>query len=654
MDTFFLSLAMLCAAGVLALVGNRLFILMKLCYIALSLAGCGMGIYAIAPLWSGGGTLTSTTTWLHLFTLSFSIDPLSAFFLVPIFTICPLAVLYSFHYFDRTEEHWRVGVNYFFTSMLVVAMALVVTAANIISLALVWEFMSVASFLLVMFDYEREATRTAGYIYFVFTQAGAMFLFAAMALAYSYTGTFDFAGFGTVPETIKLVVFFLALAGFGSKAGIFPLHMWLPHAHPAAPSNVSAIMSGVMIKMGIYGIMRFYFLLDVTNILAGQAVLTLGMISGVLGVVYALGKHDLKKLLAYHSVENIGIILIGAGVGMIGIASGNTLMAGFGFAGSLLHVLNHSIFKSLLFLGAGAVLKTTGIRHIDQQGGLMKRLPVTGRTFLVGSISISGLPPFNGFVSEFLIYFAAFQGMTLHGSSFIFSMLAILALAIIGGLAAACFTKVVGIVFLGEPRSPRAAEAREAAITITLPMLLLATSCLIIGIFPAPFVDLAFSGLQSMPALPAVDGAEVAKVTGNLAFGARLLLGLTLLTLLMRKVLYVGKEISRSPTWGCGFTQPTVRMQYTGTSFAMSVVDFFRPFVRVHTEYSGISRIFPGKTNYATHVNDVAETLLMHKSVTPLMYLLGKLRWIQHGHIQLYIGYIFLTIIVLLVFVYWR
>jgi len=651
MDTFLLSLTVLLAGGLFSLLTYRQFSLMKAGYIAITVAGSLIGLYAIATPLQGGTFVTFSTTWLHLFTLSFTLDSLSAFFLIPIFAVCPLAVIYSFHYMDNADLRGRVAINYFFLTLLIISMALVATADNIISFALVWEVMSLSSFFLVMHEYQKEATRKAGYIYFIFTHVGAMFIFAAFALAYSYTGTYDFVSFAGMPANIKVIVFFLALVGFGSKAGIFPLHMWLPHAHPAAPSNISAVMSGVMIKMGIYGIFRLYATLDVTELIFGQAVLTLGIISGVLGVVYALGKHDLKKLLAYHSVENIGIILIGAGIGMIGIASENMVMASFGFAGSLLHVLNHSIFKSLLFLGAGAVLQKTGVRHIDQLGGLMKRMPTTGKTFLIGSVSISGLPPFNGFVSEFLIYYGAFHGLILNGSSFIFTMFAILSLAIIGGLAAACFSKVVGVVFLGEPRTQKAADAFEAGFTMTLPMILLATACVVIGIFPEPFVMAVFQGLKSIKALHLVGIDELTIVTGNLAFAARLFLCVFILSTLLRKIFYLKKEITQGSTWGCGFTQPTVKMQYTGTSYAMSIVDFFRPFVRIRTNYSGINRIFPGGTTYESRVDDIAETTLMDRIVSPLLYLLGKLRWIQHGHIQLYIGYIIVTIVALLLFI---
>jgi hydrogenase-4 component B len=327
------------------------------------------------------------------------------------------------------------------------------------------------------------------------------------------------------------------------------------------------------------------------------------------------------------------------------------VMASFAFAGALLHVLNHSIFKTLLFLGAGAVFHKAGGRHLDLLGGLIKRMPTTGKTFLVGSVSISGLPPTNGFVGEFLIYYGAFHGLTLGGSSFLFVMLAIISLAIIGGLAVACFSKVVGMVFLGEPRAEKAANATEAGFTVTFPMIVLAAASLFIGLFPEPFIMLVFQGLKSIKTLQLVGPEEVAVVAGNLAFIARLFLVIFLLSVALRKLFYLKKEIVRGATWGCGFTQPTVKIQYTGTSYGMSVVDFFRPFVRIKTNYSGISRIFPGRTTYESRIDDIAEITLMDRIVSPMLYLLGKLRWIQHGHIQLYIGYIIVTIIALLLFI---
>ncbi len=647
MNPFLLSLAIIIAGGVMPLLTYRRFVLTKCIYIIVTAVGCLLGLYTISTS-SDPASLAWSWPWLHLFTLSFNFDSLTFFFLLPIFLICPLAALYSFFYFERAEKSFRTAINYLFTNILIVSMALVTAASNMVTFALVWEVMSISSYFLVMYDYEKSATRKAGYLYFLFAQAGALLIFASFGVIFSHTGSLDFDQIGTLPESAKLLVFGLAFFGFGSKAGVFPLHIWLPHAHPAAPSHISAIMSGVMIKMGIYGILRMYFLLAATDIRIGQAVLIFGMASGLLGVLYALGKRNIKRVLAYSSVENIGIILMGAGVGMIGLAEGNSVMAGFGFAGCLLHVLNHSIFKSLLFLGAGAVIKRTGISRVDQLGGLMKRMPVTGRTFLAGSASISGLPPFSGFISEFLIYFAAFQGLTYNHSTLLLSIMAILSLAVIGGLASFCFTKVVGIVFLGEPRADMARQASDGGPAMAMPMVLLASGCLMIGLFPASFIELAFGGIADIAPLSGVSGELIETIGANLALGSRLFLAIFLVVVLCRKFLYWRKEIAQGPTWGCGFTRPTARMQYTGTSYSRSVVDFFRPFALTRESDVRLKKIFPERSRYASWVDDVAEVGLNHGMVLPLLVFLKKFRWIQHGNVQLYIGYIIVAILILL------
>lgn len=648
MNSFLLSLAIILVGGAIPLLTHRKFVLAKYIYISLTTIGCITGLSSIYSAVSDPGSLAWSWPWLRLFTLSFSFDSLSLFFLLPIFLICPLAAIYSFSYFERQENTLRTALSYLFTNLLIVSMALVTAAANMLTFALVWEVMSVSSYFLVMYDYEKKATRTAGYLYFLFAQAGALLIFAAFGIIFSHTGSLGFSQVAAIPDSAKLLVFFLAFLGFGSKAGIFPLHIWLPHAHPAAPSHISAIMSGVMIKMGIYGILRLYFLLGATDIRIGQTVLIFGMISGLLGVLYALGKHNIKRLLAYHSVENIGIILMGAGLGMIGVAQDNVVMAGFGFAGCLLHVLNHSIFKSLLFLGAGAVIRRTGTSHVDQLGGLMKRMPFTGKTFLAGSVSISGLPPFNGFISEFLVYFAAFQGLSNTNSTMLLSMMAIISLAVIGGLASFCFTKVVGIVFLGEPRTEMARQATECGMLMIMPMVFLAVSCLVIGIFPAAFIELAFGGLADITFLSQVDAELVQTIGSNLALGSRLFLGIFFFVFLCRKLLYRRKELTAGSTWGCGFTQPTTRIQYTGTSYARSVVEFFSPFAIVRETDIRLKKIFPGRTVYESRVEDIAEIGINRGVALPLLILLGKLRWIQHGNVQLYIGYIIFAILTLL------
>jgi len=652
MDTFFLAIGVILIAGILPLAISRQFNLMKAGCVLIMALGCIIGLIDVLSfLLAPAEAATMSWPWLHIFTLSFKLDTVSAFFLIPIFLISPLALLYSFHYLEKPEQSSRVALNYFCYGLLVASMALVATASNIVTFALAWEIMSLSSFFLVVYEYQAKETRKAGYLYFIFAQGGAMFLFAAFAVIYSHTGNFSFDQVASLPEKIKLIVFILAFIGFGSKAGIFPLHIWLPHAHPAAPSHISAVMSGVMIKMGIYGIIRIYSLLNSPDMSYAIIVVITGMVTGILGVIYALGKQDMKKMLAYSSVENIGIILMGLGIGMIGVANDSTGMAFFGFAGAFLHVFNHSIFKSLLFMGAGAVLHKAKTKSINQLGGLMKRMPTTGKTFLAGSVAISGLPPFNGFVGEFLIYFGAFQGMKLHGLPFILATLTIISLAVIGGLATACFTKVVGLAFLGEPRTEAAANASEAGFTMQLVMVLLASACLFIGIYPEPFVRLAFSGLRDLQMVGAADPTLFLTLIRNVSLTAALFLVIIIGITLLRRMLYVRKQVDNGPTWGCGFTQPTVRMQYTGTSYAMSMVDFYRPFVPAKTVYTGIKKIFPGLTTYQTKVEDIAEKSMHQKVVKPLFKLLEKMRWIQHGKIQLYIAYIILAIVVLLLFI---
>ncbi len=303
MNIFLLALAIIVAGGTMPLLTHRHPVLTRWVYLTTTVVGCMTGLFALFSTAAGLRGMAWSWSWMHGFALAFSCDSLSWFFLLPIFLICPLAAVYSFAYFAEAENSLRTAVSFFCTNLLIAAIALLTVAANILAFVLVWEIMSLSSYILVMYDYEKAATRTAGYLYFLFAQAGALLIFASFGVVFSHTGSLAFARFAAIPAEAKIIVFFLAFLGFASKAGVFPLHVWLPHAHPAAPSHISAIMSGVMIKMGIYGILPMYSLLATNDLLVGQVVLVFGMISGVLGVLYALGKHNLKRLLAYHSVE---------------------------------------------------------------------------------------------------------------------------------------------------------------------------------------------------------------------------------------------------------------------------------------------------------------------------------------------------------------
>lgn len=614
--------------------------------------GSLLGLIDAAGKLLNPGEAWASFKYLDLFSLSFHVDGLSAFFLTAIFAVSLMAAIYSFHYMENDDAGIKTGVNYFFFSILIASMALVVTAANILTFMLSWEFMSLSSFFLVIYGHESRENRKAGYLYFVFTHIGAMFVLAAFGLIYGHTGSFDFASMADIPEAVKILIFVFAFIGFGSKAGVFPFHVWLPHAHPAAPSHISAVMSGVMIKTGIYGILRIYAILNFHTPVFGYITLIAGVVSGILGVVYALGQHDIKRLLAYHSVENIGIILIGLGIGMIGAATGNPLVAVLGFAGGILHVLNHSIFKSLLFMGAGMVLHQTGTRSIDALGGLLKGMKITGTTFIIASLAICGLPPFNGFVSEFFIYMGSFKAIPVGSVSFAMSVFAIISLAVIGGLALACFTKVVGVVFQGEPRTQAAENAKEHGVAMMIPMGILAAACMIIGVYPKVFINMALKAVQAL----GLDYGQVpvepfGQITGNITFAALLFFVLVLIIMGIRSIYYKNKTVTASGTWGCGFTQPTVKMQYTGSSYAGSILEFFSAAAPLTEDHPPIKGRFPLKTHYHSHVNDIAELHMINAVVRPVLYLFDKLRWMQHGDIHLYIGYILLAIILLLFFI---
>lgn len=652
MTLFFLSIAIILVAGVAALLLFKEFHAARLASVVGLSAGCGLGLYDAVSKLVVGGDYSASVDYLANIPLAFKLNSLSAFFLMAIFAVCLLATIYSYHYMNQTDKPERTAVNYFFFSLLIAAMALVVVADNTITFMLCWELMSLSSFFLVIYKYESAENRRAGYLYLVYSQVGAMFLLAAFALGYSASGDFEFGAFAGLPDSVKILAFVLFFIGFGSKAGVFPFHSWLPHAHPAAPSHISAVMSGVMIKTGIFGILKTYTLLDLQSAVFGDIVLIAGMISGVLGVVYALGQHDIKRLLAYHSVENIGIILIGIGLGMIGVHIGNPSMAVLGFAGGLLHVLNHSIFKSLLFMGAGVVLQKTGTRSIDSLGGLLKTMRITGITFLIGSLAISGLPPLNGFVSEFFIYFGAFKGVPAGGLQLVLCLLAIISLALIGGLALACFTKVVGVVFQGEPRTEKAVGCDENGLAMLLPMMVLAGLCAVIGAYPKIFILAAIKATSGVGiAYGGLDLAPYIEMTGNITQATAIFFGLLLLILVARFLLFGKKTVTSSGTWGCGFTQPNTKMQYTGSSYAFSILEFFRPVAPLHEDHPKIEGLFPKKTHYHSHIDDVAEQQMSWSVVTPVQWLFDQLRWIQHGDIHLYIGYILLAIIVLLFFI---
>jgi hydrogenase-4 component B len=632
-----------------------------------AIVGC---IPAIQVL-SGGATEQFHFGWPVPYGEFFiELDPLSAWFLLPTLLLSALCAIYGVGYLRGWEKRRALGPIWFFYGLLVLGMVLVLLARNAVLFLVAWELMALASFFLVTFEHERESVREAGWIYFVATHLGTAFLIAFFLLLARETGSMDFdvwAKQGIHTQGLASVLFLLAVIGFGTKAGFMPLHVWLPEAHPAAPSHVSALMSGVMIKTGIYGLIRAFTFLGMpayAEATAGRpplwwgwVLIAIGLTSGVLGVLFALAQHDLKRLLAYHSVENIGIIALGLGVGLLGMSTGSSMLIVLGFGGALLHVVNHALFKGLLFLGAGAVLLGTGTLEIDHLGGLLKRMRWTAATFLIGAVAISGLPPLNGFVSEFLIFFGAFKGSALFSGAVAASLLALIAgLALIGGLAVACFTKAFGIVFLGEPRSEHVSHAHEVSWIMRLPMLALAAGCVLIGLLAPVVVGSLQAVLASLtdlnPAAVSIDLAAAASPLKFVVIGAGAFLLLLLALGLLRRGLLAGRRVEQSATWGCGYAQPTPRMQYTASSFAQPLMDLFRPLLGTRKRVLKPQGIFPPEAALETITPDISHEEMYRPMFRRVNEWLSQVRWLQQGKVQLYVLYIAVTLIVLLVWTF--
>jgi formate hydrogenlyase subunit 3/multisubunit Na+/H+ antiporter MnhD subunit len=619
-----------------------------------AVAGCTLAIIPAARVLAGSASESLRVGWQVPYGAFFvEIDALSAFFLVPILGLSALAAVYGAEYLAAYRETRRLGTAWFFFNLLVATMVVVVVARNAVLFLVAWELMALASFFLVTFEDDKPSVRDAGWIYLVATHLGTACLLALFILLGRAGGSLDFDRLSGTSAPVGLL-FVLAVIGFGTKAGFMPFHVWLPEAHPAAPSHVSAVMSGVMIKTGIYGLVRILTFIGPPPAWWGWVLCGVGLTSGILGVLFALAQHDLKRLLAYHSVENIGIIALGLGVGELGLSTGSAPLAVLGFAGALLHVLNHAIFKGLLFLGAGAVAHATGTREIDHLGGLLKRMPWTGVAFLIGAVAISGLPPLNGFVSEFLIYLGALRGVVSADSTAAVPLLCVIAgLALIGGLAAACFTKAFGMVFLGEPRTEHAAHAHEPGLAMRVPMLLLAASCVVIGCLAPVVGGTVGPVVERASGLPAETVRDVvAAATGPLSFVGAAALGVLLLAALLggvRHQLLSGRRVEDSCTWDCGYARPSPRMQYTASSFAQPLTELFRLLLQSRRHLVPPVGLFPRHASLTTETPDVCAERFYTPVFTAIGRSLSALRWLQHGQVHLYVLYIALTLLVLLV-----
>lgn len=583
------------------------------------------------------------------------LDSLSLIFLSAVFILIFCAGIYGVGYMSAYRAKKLMGLHVFFYALLSCALILIVLANNVILFLGAWEMMTISSFFLIVFHDEEVYVRRAGFLFLVASHGGTFFLVLMFFLMAHHGGSMNFdlishAGFSPF---LAGVIFMLAIIGFGVKAGFLPLHIWLPHAHPAAPSHVSAVLSGVMIKMGIYGICRVLWIMGALPDWCGYLLLFIGVVSGVMGVLYALGQHELKKLLAYHSIENIGIIALGLGVGLLGENHQMPFLAVLGFGGALLHVFNHSLFKGLLFLGAGAVIQKTHTGQMDQMGGIAKSMPGVSFLFLIGALAICGLPLFNGFISEFIIYFGLFQGLfhlPLQGA--LACTVGILALALMGSLALACFTKVYGTVFLGQPRHEHGAQKQERTSSfMIIPMLILSGLCLWIGLFPHTMASVAFLGGAYLSHVSFLN-LNMENIYSPLSFiisGVFLFLGLAAFLALIRRILLKGYSTPIRETWSCGFTQVTPKIQYTSSSFARLIVEFVKSIMFFRRKGEIVKGNFPGKIELSSSVHDASEEFLFKPLFDLLTGLSKKLDLNRIRYTQMYLMYIFLYLIFLLV-----
>ncbi len=583
------------------------------------------------------------------------LDPLAAFFATLISFGGLLTAVYSLGYMKMyAGSRYSLAAYYFFMGLLIAAMLLVVICQNALLFLICWEIMSLASFFLVSFEHEKEEVRRAGLYYLIAMQVSAAFLLAAIVWTAVLAGSLDFAAFGKVlgqPGAQSIGLFLLFFLGFGTKAGLLPLHTWLPLAHPAAPTGVSAIMSGVMIKTGIYGLLRLLLIGGVPNVLVAYVVFGISLISGIYGVMNAIVQHDLKKLLAYHSIENIGIIGTGVGLGMLGLAYGANAIALCGFLGAILHVFNHFTFKSLLFYGAGVIYTKTHTREIEKLGGLVHALPATTALFLIGSLAISGLPLFSGFISEFAIYTGLVRGLS-RGSVILRVALAcgLVGLAFIGVQAVLCFTKAFSVCFLGLPRTPRDEPISEAPASMLAPMFTLGIIILGIGLVPLLSLPLLKNVIfQFLPAGTATDWDGLAELFSRLGLAIAMLGGLIVFFLALRWLLLKGKPVTIFKTWDCGYQVASSRMSYTASSFAAPFLQLMAPFIPQVVKVRSPRGFFPRKARYESHAEDFVAFYLLGPLRRFLDWFMGLFTWMQSGQTQQYIlyGLTFLFILII-------
>jgi formate hydrogenlyase subunit 3/multisubunit Na+/H+ antiporter MnhD subunit len=584
------------------------------------------------------------------------IDALSAWFILIINFTSLTGVVYGAGYLKSSNAepsfltfHWILYLL-FHASML-----LVCVVQHTVVFVVVWEVMSLSSFLLVMFDYNNPKVVKAGINYLVQMHLSVVILTVAFIWVYVKTGTFDFNGISLFfGSNVNIWLFLLFFTGFGIKAGFIGMHTWLPQAHPAAPSHVSGVMSGVIVKMGVYGIIRIITCLKTDFLILGDIVLSISILTGLFGIMNSAVHRDIKKMLAYCTIENIGIIGIGIGLGLIGIAKNQSLLFFFGFGGALLHVLNHSLYKSLLFYSAGSVYRQTHSRDMDKLGGLIKKMPQTAVLFLFGAIAIGGIPPLNGFISEFLIYSGILCGINSSGISQVTLMITTFAgLSLIGGISILTFTKTFGTVFLGMPRQTLKHSPSEVSLLMLMPQYIIVALMILIGLFPGSIINVAGTilGRNSFPEFSFdMNGLSTyISVMKSISLASLLFITIIGLVFAVRWVISRGNEKKYGVTWGCAYVAPDNRMQYTGKSYSKTFGKLLS-FVMIEKKgYSEIKKkeIFPEPRKYRSFYLDLFESKIINPVINLVTRFINLFLFIQNGKVQAYIiyGIVFIMVI---------
>jgi hydrogenase-4 component B len=657
MNIMLIALAIMLCGGLLSLISTRSPRWATGLGAGSVVAGCLLGLWPAFHGLLGGGIESFRMPWaVPGGEFYIRLDALSAFFLIPIFGLSALAAVYGGNYLLAYRDRKMLGASWFFFNLFVAAMALVVLARQAVLFMVAWEVMSVAAFFLVTFEHEKKDVRVAGWIYLVASHMGAAFLLAMFLYLGRASGSLDFDTFVVPGAMAGRVILLLALVGFGTKAGMVPLHIWLPEAHPAAPSHVSALMSGVMIKLGLYGLFRVMMFLGAPAVWWGPMFVTIGFVGAVLGISFALFQRDLKRALAYSSIENMGLILLALGVGLWGLTSQHPVVAALGLSGAFLHIWNHSLMKSLMFLGAGSVMHGAGGRDMERLGGLMKRMPRTGAAMVLGAVAIAALPPLNGFVSEWLIYLALLHGgMEFSGGGSVIMLLGVGLLALVGAMALLCFVRLVGIVLLGEPRSEEARHAHESSRWMTAPLAVLAGLCILAALFPGVLVK-AFEGvigevfgLSEGPFEAALSASSALTVLGGVNSVIWGLIGLVALFFIFARR---RGGVAADTTWSCGYMAPAASMQYTGQSFSeMMVTRLFLKSFRPKTHVVAPREVFPVAGKMTTSYPDTLSRVVYQPLFNWLAGRFARLRWLQQGKIQVYMMYF---VVVLLLAFAWQ